>query len=114
MIVEASANPGYVFLNWTEGATSVSAVGVYAFVSEVRRALVANFIAQPALTTTIASGMVTIGWPAGAAGWTLQESPDLSPGSWINSTRPISIVGAQKQVTVSPLTGNYFFRLIHP
>ena len=114
VIVEASANPGYVFLNWTEAGATVSTAAVYAFVSDVRRALVANFIAQPALTTTIASGVVTIAWPAGASGWTLQESPDLGPGSWINSTRPISIVGAQKQVTVFPPTGNYFFRLTHP
>jgi hypothetical protein len=112
--VVASANPGYVFLNWTENAAPVSASPVYSFISTVNRTLAANFLTQPMLNSTIAApGALTLSWPAGANGWALEESPDLSPGSWTNSTRPVSIIGNQKQVTVSPLTDRGFFRLFH-
>lgn len=112
--VEAGANAGYVFLNWTEAGTAVSTSPLYVFASHGRRALVANFIAQPAVSTSLASGVATIWWPAGAAGWVLQESADLGPGGWTDSSRPVSIVDGRKQVTVSPLTGIRFFRLAHP
>ena len=44
---------------------------------------------------------------------TLQESAELSPGSWTASTRAVNIVGGQKQVSVSSETGSRFFRLEH-
>ena len=112
--VECSANTGYVFLNWTENGSPVSVSPSYAFTSTTGRTLVANFIAQPSLATTITPGGIIVSWPAGASGWVLQESPDLSPRSWADSTRAINIVGNQKQVTVTGPTGNAFFRLIHP
>jgi len=112
---EASANPGYVFLNWTENGTPVSTSAIYNFTSAASRILVANFIAQPALSCVGSlAGSITVSWPAGAIGWVLLESPDLSAGSWTNSMRVVAIVGNQKQVTLSPLTGKGFFRLSHP
>jgi hypothetical protein len=114
VLVEAIANPGYVFVNWTEAGAEVSTSMTYSFLSEIGRALVGNFIAQPALSVIPASGSVTIAWPAGASGWGLQENSGLDPGNWADSTRLISIVGGQKQVTVSTETGNLFFRLVHP
>jgi hypothetical protein len=41
--VQASANAGYNFVNWTEGAVEVSAAASYAFTASANRSLVANF-----------------------------------------------------------------------
>lgn len=43
VIVTATANAGYTFLNWTAGGTVVSALRQYKFVAEESRNLVANF-----------------------------------------------------------------------
>lgn len=112
--ISAGANAGYVFLNWTESGTAVSTQTDYSFTSTASRALVANFIAQPVLSYAVAPGVLTLSWPAGASGWVLQERPDLSAGNWADSTRSVTTVGSQKQVTVSPLVGSGFFRLTHP
>ena len=42
--VSATANPGYIFLNWTEGATVVSTTPNHSFAAAADRALVANFL----------------------------------------------------------------------
>ena len=111
--VIATAKPSYVFLNWTANGASVSTSPVYTFVS-AHRDLVANFIAQPALNAELsAPGEMTLSWPAGASGWVLHESADLSPGSWTVSMLPVVVVDNQCRVTVTPLTGNRFFRLGH-
>ena len=112
--VEAIANPGYVFLNWTEASNQVSTAASYTFTADANRTLVANFIAQPALMPVLSPGSVTVSWPAGASGWVLQENASMSLGSWTNSTRPETIVNGQKQVTISPPSGTGFFRLAHP
>jgi hypothetical protein len=113
--IEAIANTGYVFVNWTENAVLVSKSQIHTFTSDAGHAFVANFIAQPALNAVLtASGAMTLWWPAGASGWVLQESPALSPESWVDSTRAVNVVGTQKQVSVSPLPENRFFRLVNP
>ena len=113
--VEASANPGYLFLNWTENGETVSTSPAYSFISDTNHTLAANFIAHPALATTLTGpGVLTLSWPAGANGWVLQESPDLSLGSWVDSIRSVTIVGSQKQVTVSPRPDSRYFRLARP
>ncbi len=45
--VVATANPGYVFVNWTEGGVEVSNTASYTFVATTDRSLVANFAAIP-------------------------------------------------------------------
>ena len=113
--VKASANLGYVFLNWSESGMITSTSPSLTFISGTNRTLVANFIAQPGLAASVSqSGVLTLSWPAGASGWLLQETPDLSAGSWMDSTRPVNIIDGRKQVNVSPLSGKSFFRLVHP
>ena len=112
--VEALANPGYVFLNWTEAGNVVSTSASFSFTAAASRVLLANFIAQPAIKTVLSPGSLTISWPAGVSGWTLQESANMSFGSWTNSTRPETIVNGWKQVIIAPPTGDGFFRLSHP
>lgn len=113
--LEATANPGYVFLNWTENGTPVSTEATYNFTCSAGLVLEANFIAQPSVSLApTAPDALTISWPAGASGWVLQECGDLNLGDWTNSTRTVNLVGNSKQVAITPLTGSGFFRLTHP
>jgi hypothetical protein len=113
--VEACAQPGYVFLNWLENGAPVSDSESYTFASSASRSLVANFIALPAMQATrAADGGLTVSWPAGAAGWVLQECPNLGLSNWTDSTQSVTVVGSQLQVTVQPEGGQRFFRLRHP
>jgi hypothetical protein len=48
--VQASANDGYSFVNWTEGEVIVSSSANYTFTASVDRELVANFVANPPVT----------------------------------------------------------------
>lgn len=113
--LEATANPGYVFLNWTENGMPVSSEASYTFTCTAGRVLEANFIAQPSVSLAPTSpNTITISWPASASGWVLQECSDLHFGDWTTSTRPVNTVGNLKQVVVTPLTGSGFFRLTHP
>ena len=111
----AEPKPGYIFTHWTEGGTEVSTDPAYTFTSAANRTLVANFIPLPSMAVSKpASDTVTIEWPAGATSWLLEESADLSPGSWVESTRPFIIEGPQKKVIVTGPSGTSFFRLKHP
>lgn len=114
----AQAKFGYIFTNWTEGLdqTVVGTTPAISFTSSVNRALQANFIALPQVTpeSSFVGDATVFSWPAGSTGWVLQESPDLSPGSWVNSTRPITTANGQNQVTVPSSEGGCFFRLVKP
>lgn len=111
--VEATAKPGYVFLNWTEAGGPVSTAASYSFAGTVSRTLVANFIALPPLTCAVpAPGILKLSWPAGASGWVLQQNSDLAPTNWVDLTN--TVVDGQKQIMISPLPGHGFFRLAHP
>ncbi|MBI5093319.1 MAG: putative Ig domain-containing protein [Candidatus Hydrogenedentes bacterium] len=50
--VTAAANPGYAFINWTEGGVEVSASAVYLFTAGGNRTLVANFVPTYTVTTS--------------------------------------------------------------
>jgi hypothetical protein len=77
------------------------------------RTLVANYVPMMNLSQSVPS-VLNLAWPDTAAGWVLQESPDLSPTSWVNSTVPITTSGSQNQVSIPSPTGSLFFRLVHP
>ena len=51
--VTATANPGYSFVNWTEGASVVSTDASYSFSVTGDRTLVANFNMQPTWVTQV-------------------------------------------------------------
>ncbi len=50
VIVVATHNAGYAFVNWTEGGVEVSASAIYPFTVNSDRTLVANFILGPCTT----------------------------------------------------------------
>lgn len=64
--VSATANAGYVFVNWTEGANQVSATASYTFTATVSRTLVANFAVAPSYTVSTSSAPVAGGTTTGA------------------------------------------------
>jgi hypothetical protein len=54
---------------------------------------------------------VVVHWPMPAPRYFLQESADLSTGSWADVTTPATLVGSENQVSVAPV-GKRFYRLI--
>ncbi len=60
VIVTATANEGYEFINWTEGAVEVSASASYQFTANSDRALVANFALVPVAVYRNVAGLVTV------------------------------------------------------
>jgi hypothetical protein len=57
---------------------------------------------------------VVLSWPAPSPGFVLQQSPALATTHWENVTNPVTQVGGQNQVTITPATGVAFYRLSHP
>jgi uncharacterized repeat protein (TIGR02543 family) len=113
--LQAVAKEGYIFVNWTEGTNPVSNSATLNFTSTSNRVLVANFIALPkVIPSATTPGALIVTWPAGAAGWVLQEATSLTPPNWTNSTAPITVVDGMNRVTVHPPEGARFFRLAHP
>jgi len=53
--LNATANAGYTFVNWTENGTQVSASASYGFTVTANRSLVANFTQNPYTITTSSS-----------------------------------------------------------
>ncbi|MES2374341.1 MAG: ice-binding family protein [Bacteroidota bacterium] len=84
-----SPNPGYTFVNWTEGGTVVSTSSSYQFTITGNRTLVANFTTIPALQFAV------ILTPSPAAGGTTTGS-----GSYTANT--------SVTITASPNTGYSF------
>ncbi|MGB8370722.1 MAG: hypothetical protein WCF71_15665 [Verrucomicrobiia bacterium] len=70
----------------------------------------------PLLTITFNSqpSIVTVSWPASATNYVLQQNSDLNTANWINTGLLITTNGATESVTISPPTGNLFFRLNSP
>ncbi|MEO6741193.1 MAG: hypothetical protein ABIP20_13145, partial [Chthoniobacteraceae bacterium] len=109
----ATPATGYRFTGWTEGGTVVGSDAIYSFSATTNRNLVANFAPNVGIGSD-APRTVGLSWPASAGGWGLEESPDLTPGSWAASGLSISTGGGLSQATISNPTGTRFFRLVHP
>jgi hypothetical protein len=114
--VTATADPGYRFTGWSVNGTPVSAAAAYTFTPADDLLLEANFaliIPQVNTAASTASALV-LEWPADLPGWVLEESADLSPGSWVPSAHTVGLVGANSRVSIPAHAGTAFFRLVHP
>jgi hypothetical protein len=89
--------------NVTDLGTSVGSIDAIAF---------QPVISRPALTIARSLGGVVLDWPTSPAGFTLQQNPDLNTTNWVANTNSITTTGGTNEVTISPATGNMFFRLI--
>ncbi len=113
--VMATPAPGFAFAKWTESGKAQSSSSSYLFTNLVNRSLVANFVPAPQLSLTAQlPGALVITWPTNFTGFVLQQNSDLGTTNWLIATNPASVVGTNKQVTITPLNGNGFFRLVRP
>ena len=111
----ATAAPGFYFSGWNLDGQPAGALNPAIFDALGDYTFEANFSPLPVISIASNSGGgVSFTWPASATGWVLQQSPDLSPTSWVNSSLPITTSGGTKQVSILNPTGRQFFRLAHP
>jgi hypothetical protein len=61
-----------------------------------------------------AGNQILLTWTRASVGWNLQQSVDLSEGSWQNVTLTPAVVGDNYQLTLSATTPCCFFRFILP
>jgi len=64
----------------------------------------------PNLTITHSGNSVTVSWP-NTGSYTLQTNNNLNTSNWLGYGGTISTVNGTNSVTVTPPTGNLFFRL---
>ena len=108
--VVATHNPGFAFVNWTEGGVEVSASAVYPFTVNADRTLVANFVADaPKLTVTVSpptvvggtksTGKVTLTAPAPAGGAVVTLASD-TPAATVPASLKVGAGATSKTFTV--------------
>ena len=54
---------------------------------------------------------VALTWTESGTPLTVEESPDLKPGTWSTTARPIFSSGDNRQIIIPGVTGKTFFRL---
>ena len=117
--LQASAHPGYAFVNWTESTNVVSTSPTYSLTSDTNHTVVANFIAalittpsQPSLSLAVVSpGVIILSWPTNATVFSLEQNSNLTTTNWGTVTNAVTVVGGQNQVTVQTSGERGFFRL---
>jgi len=57
---------------------------------------------------------VVVAWQNPSTGFSLQQNNVLGSTNWVGVTNVPSVVGTEKQVIISPPTGNRFYRLQYP
>ena len=113
--INASANAGYYFVNWTDNGTVVAQTATHTLNIDVNHSLVAHFAPLPRLMLTSASGPagLVLEWPADQPAFLLQESASLAPESWSLSIRPVTSNAGFNHVFIPhPTPPRLFFRLI--
>ena len=69
----------------------------------------------PLLKITRSGASVIVSWPSPATGWKLQQNTSgLNTADWSDVTDTIQDDGTTKTLTVNPLAGNRFYRLVKP
>jgi hypothetical protein len=114
--ISATRNRAYAFVNWTESDLPVWDNETYDFTVLTNRMLVANFvpIVIPRLEIHPVINGALLSWPTNSAGFTVEYTPDVGSANWTSLGSPITVVGTNYQVLISPMTGVEFFRLTHP
>jgi O-glycosyl hydrolase len=114
----------YLDLYYTSATTNLTYVGTAAvtnglFSATIPADCVFTLASFARVTAAIAypgavPGSVVISWPSSAMGWRVQQSTDLSSPSWTNLTAVPVVDATNASVTIGPLPGNSFFRLVKP
>jgi hypothetical protein len=70
---------------------------------------------SPLLTITRTGANVTVSWPSSSTDFVLQQNGNLANSNgWSDFGGTVNDNGTTKSVTVTPPTGNWFFRLKKP
>jgi hypothetical protein len=114
--VTATPSAGFAFVNWTDNGKSVSRSANYTFTNLVNRSLVANFVPMPTLSFSRSlPGALVFTWPTNDTSLALEQNTDLNTTNWVAATNVAAVVGTNRQVTISLLTGSgSYFRLKKP
>ncbi len=107
LAVDQIAQPRPVLVTAGVSSGKGSDIGAYELQSYPSAAAVPLTIAR--LTT---GNGVMIAWPASSC-FILQQSATLDPPDWENNLNPVTVVGAEKRVFITPALGSMFYRL-HP
>jgi hypothetical protein len=67
----------------------------------------------PNLTISRSGGSVIVSWP-NTGSYTLLQNAALGGGVWTTNTSPVTTVNGTNSITITPPTGNLFFRLENP
>jgi len=113
--VMATPAGGFAFVHWTDNGKPVSTATSYTFTNIVNRSLVANFAPAPLLSVSVPHPTsLVLAWPTNFTGYLLQQNLDLTTTNWSSVPNAPAVVGTNNQVTITPLAGRDFFRLVHP
>jgi hypothetical protein len=114
----------YLDLYYTSATTNLAYAGTVAvtngmFSATIPADCVFTLASFSSVTAVIAypggvPGSVVISWPSSAMGWRVQQSTDLSSPTWTDLTAVPVVDGTNFSVTIGPLPGNSFFRLVKP
>jgi hypothetical protein len=74
-----------------------------------------KYVTVPQLAITRPSNTIAkITWPFPSTDFRLQQNTNLNTTNWISPPETVGNDGTNKFITVSPPTGNRFYRLIYP
>ena len=82
--------------------------GFWALISVVQTAGLPNLA-----ITFVGPNSVKVSWP-NTGNYTLQQNSNLAGGSWTTSGYTITTSNGTNSITITPPTGNLFFRLSNP
>lgn len=68
----------------------------------------------PLLTITHSGNSVVVSWPAPSTGWVLQQNGNLHTTNWTLSGYTVNTANGTNSITITPPTGNLYFRLASP
>jgi hypothetical protein len=69
----------------------------------------------PRLTITRSNNVVIVSWPATASNFVLQQNTNgVSSINWSNVTAGVQTVGTNQTLSVNPIGGSRFYRLVKP
>ena len=66
----------------------------------------------PPLHLGVTANSLTVSWPVSSSAFVLQESSDLTLGSWTTVTNVPTVVGQQNQVVLARSSAGKFYRLM--
>lgn len=67
-----------------------------------------------ALTFAFAQTNLVLSWPSPPGRFVLEQNADLAATNWAAATNVLTVSNGWNEVTISPITGDQFYRLAYP